>query len=427
MTTRRLRERITAALADRYAIGEELGHGGTSVVFRAMDIRHRREVAVKVLYPEVTAVLGRERFLREIEIVASLVHPHVVPLYDSGEADGLLFHVSPCLTGESLRARLDRERLLPLADALRIGAELLDSLAHAHRHGIVHRDVKPGNIFLTGRHALLADFGVARALERSGGTRLTETGIVVGTPAYMSPEQASGEPLDHRSDLYSAACTICEMLSGEAPFAARTPQAAISRRLTEDPCSIRRMRPTVPEHVDAALSRALARLPADRFQSAEEFGAALAHAEAASVGADPPAGAAAVAPRSKRLSFWEEMRRRKVWSAAVIYGSIWVFVIGLTANLKELLKLSEPTWELLARAVFGIGVAGLPVTLALAWAFEVGSERKLRRTGAWKTAGLGLSPSWPLLSRGAVLALTVVLAMVVIWLLVLRPFLALAG
>ncbi|MFO7589018.1 MAG: phenylalanine--tRNA ligase beta subunit-related protein, partial [Gemmatimonadota bacterium] len=234
MTTRRLRERVTAALADRYAIGEELGHGGSAVVFRASDLRHGREVAVKVLYPEVTAVLGRERFLREIEIAAGLAHPHILPLYDSGEAEGLLFHVTPLLRGQSLRERLDRERMLPVEEALRIAGDLLDALAHAHGHGIVHRDVKPSNVFLTDRHALLADFGVARALERSGGTRLTETGVVLGTPAYMSPEQASGEPLDHRSDLYSTACTICEMLVGEAPFAARTPQAAIARRLTED-------------------------------------------------------------------------------------------------------------------------------------------------------------------------------------------------
>lgn len=417
MTSRRLQERVSAALAGRYAIAEELGHGGTSVVFAADDLRHGRRVAVKVLYPEVTAVLGRERFLREIEIAAGLAHPHIVPLYDSGEADGLLYHVTPLLEGETLRARLARERLLPVADALRIGGELLDALGHAHRHGIVHRDVKPANVHLSGRHALLGDFGVARALERSGGSRLTATGIVVGTPAYMSPEQASGEPLDHRTDLYSTACTIAEMLCGEGPFAARTPQAAIARRLTEEPGSIRLARPSVPEHVDEALRRALARLPADRFQSAEEMAAALE-----GTGSPPgPAAADAAAPASRGggLSFWQELRRRKVWSV----GTIYVSVAWMVCSAADLL-LGNWGYESALRVLIGLAVAGLPIALVLAWAFEVSPEGEVRRTGAYPAAAAGAQrPGWPLLSTGAKLLLALVLAVVALWLFLVRPLL----
>jgi len=416
MTSRRLGERVTAALAERYAIGDELGHGGTSVVFAADDLRHGRRVAVKVLFPEVTAVLGRERFLREIAIAAGLAHPHILPLYDSGEADGLLFHVTPLLEGETLRHRLARERMLPVEEALGIGAELLDALAYAHRHGIVHRDVKPANVFLSDRHALLGDFGVARALERSGGSRLTATGIVVGTPAYMSPEQASGEPLDHRSDLYSAACAICEMLCGEAPFAARTPQAAIARRLTEAPGSLRVARPSVPEHVDAALRRALARLPADRFQSAAEMAAALEGSDvlAVSPGSDLPApGSGGSGP----LSFWQELRRRKVWSV----GTIYVSVAWMVCSVGDLL-LGNWGFESALRYLIALSVAGLPVALILAWAFEVTPEGEVRRTGAYPVAEAGApGSSWPLLSTGAKLLLALVLAVAALWLLLFRP------
>ncbi len=418
MTSRRLKERVTAAPADRYAIGEELGHGNAAVVFAADDLRHGRPVAVKVLFPEVTAVLGRERFLREIAIAAGLAHPHILPLYDSGEADGLLFHVTPRLEGETLRDRLSRERMLPVEDAVRIGGELLDALAYAHGHGIVHRDVKPANVFLSGRHALLGDFGVARALERSGGARLTATGIVVGTPAYMSPEQASGEPLDHRSDLYSAASTIYEMLCGEAPFAARTPQAAIARRLTEAPGSIRLARPAVPEHVDDCLRRALARLPADRFQSAPEFAAALAGREG---GAEAPAPAPAVptpAPAERgSLSFWQELRRRKVWSVGTIYVSVAWMVCGAADLL-----LGNWGYDSALRYIIALSAAGLPIALILAWAFEVSPEGEVRRTGAYPVADAGAhGPSWPVLSTAAKLLLALVLAVVALWLLVVRP------
>jgi serine/threonine-protein kinase len=418
VTSRRLREKVSAALAERYAIGDELGHGNASVVFAADDLRHGRRVAVKVLFPEVTAVLGRERFLREIAIAAGLAHPHILPLYDSGEADGLLFHVTPLLEGETLRQRLSRERLLPVEDALRIGGELLDAIGYAHRHGIVHRDVKPANIFLSDRHALLGDFGVARALERSGGSRLTATGIVAGTPAYISPEQASGEPLDHRTDLYSAACTIYEMLCGEAPFAARTPQAAIARRLSEEPGSLRLSRPSIPEHVDLCLRRALARLPADRFQSASDMAAALSGSGKAAPSSAPDVPAPATASEGS-LSFWQELRRRKVWSV----GTIYVSVAWMACSVADLL-LGNWGYESALRYLIALSAAGLPIALVLAWAFEVTPEGEVRKTGAYPVADPGArGRSWPLLSTGAKLLLALVLALLAVWLLVFRPLL----
>ncbi len=418
MSSKRLQERARAALRERYRIEEELGKGAAAVVFRGEDLRHGRQVAVKVLHPEVSAVLGRERFLREIEIAAKLAHPHILPLYDSGEADGLLYHVTPLLEGETLRDRLERERMLPVEEALRIGAEILDGLGYAHRNGIVHRDIKPANILLSGDHALVSDFGVARALERGGGARLTATGVVVGTPAYMSPEQAGGEPLDARSDLYAAACVIWEMLCGEAPLAGRTVQTTMARRLTGEPGSVRSIRSSVPAPVDDALRKALSRLPADRFSSADEFSAALA--------ADANGGARdsveVVKPDPgpvRELTFWEEMRRRKVWSAGVVYGSLaWAFVSAADILLPLVGR------EVALLPLVGLAVAGLPVVLLLAWAFDVTPDEGVRRTGAWKVTTADLGRNWPLLSTGAKLLLALLLAGLAIWLLVLRPLLA---
>ena len=399
-------------------------------MFRAEDLRHHRHVAVKVLHPEVTAVLGRERFLREIEFVSSLAHPHILPLYDSGEADGLLFHVSPLLEGETLRDRLARERMLPVDEALRIGGEILDAIAYAHGHGVVHRDIKPANVLLAAHHAWISDFGVARALEEGGGKRLTATGIVVGTPAYMSPEQAAGEPLDHRSDLYSAACVICEMLCGEPPFASRTAQATMSRRLTEEPGTLRTSRPSVPEEVDAVLRRSLSRLPADRFASASEFKRALLSPSPTGERASPQVGPVVPADNgrsSKWVVFWKEMRRRKVWSAVVIYGSVWVAAFGFAASLNDLVDLSDKTAETLARAVFGLGLAGFLLTLALAWIFEISEEGSVNRTGAWVEVDSDSASRWPLLTRGAVIAAAVLVALIIIWYAFARPLLGGSG
>jgi serine/threonine-protein kinase len=265
-------DRLVSALADRYRIEREIGKGGMATVYLAEDLRHGRKVAVKVLLPELAAVLGAERFLSEIHVTAALQHPHILPLFDSGQAEGQLFYVMPFVEGESLRARLDRERQLPIDDALRISREVGSALGYAHRHGVIHRDIKPENILLHDGHALVADFGIALAVTSAGGGRLTQTGLSLGTPQYMSPEQATGErEIDARSDLYSLAAVTYEMLGGEPPHTGTTMQAVIARMLTERPRNVRSMRSSVPENVAAALDVALERIPADRWNSIEEF------------------------------------------------------------------------------------------------------------------------------------------------------------
>ncbi len=267
-----LQDRLRAALAGRYTIERELGHGGMALVFLAQDLKHHRPVAIKVLRPELAAALGAERFLREIETAARLNHPHILPLHDSGEADGFLYYVMPYVEGESLRDRLTREQQLPLEDALQIAREVASALSYAHSHDVVHRDIKPENILLEGGEAVVADFGIARAITAAGGDKLTETGLTVGTPSYMSPEQAAGERhLDGRSDIYSLGCVLYEMLAGEPPFTGPTAQAILARRLTNPVPPLRTVRETVPVHVEQAIARALAKVPADRFPTAAQF------------------------------------------------------------------------------------------------------------------------------------------------------------
>ena len=270
-------QRLSAALADRYAIERELGQGGMATVYLAQDVRHDRKVALKVLRPELSAILGAERFLQEIKTTANLQHPHILSLFDSGEADGLVFYVMPYVEGESLRDRLKREHQLPVEDAVRIAREVADALEYAHRHGIVHRDIKPENILLHGGHALVADFGIALAASRSeGGTRMTETGMSLGTPHYMSPEQAMGErEITPKADIYALGCVLYEMLTAEPPFVGPTAQAIIARVMTEEPRSLTLQRRTIPPHVEAAVRTALEKLPADRFASAAQFAEAL--------------------------------------------------------------------------------------------------------------------------------------------------------
>jgi serine/threonine protein kinase len=272
-------ETLRRALEDRYRLERELGRGGMATVYLAEDLKHHRRVAVKVLEAEVSAALRAERFQREIETTAQLTHPHILPLLDSGSAGGTLFYVMPYVEGESLRDRIAREKQLPLEDALRIAREVADALGYAHSHGVVHRDIKPENILLESGHAVVADFGIARAVSAAGGERLTETGLAVGTPAYMSPEQAAGEAdLDGRSDLYSLGCVLYEMLSGETPYTGPTPQAILAKKLSEPLPRITVIRERVPVGVEVALYRVLARTPADRWPTAAEFGAALAEA-----------------------------------------------------------------------------------------------------------------------------------------------------
>jgi eukaryotic-like serine/threonine-protein kinase len=296
---------IRTALAERYTLERELGRGGMATVYLARDLKHDRPVALKVLHPELAASLGPDRFLREIKLAARLQHPHIMTVLDSGESAGHLWFTMPYIEGESLRDRLARERQLPIADAVRLTREAALALDFAHRQGVVHRDIKPENILLVDGQALVADFGIARAIERGAGPQLTETGMSIGTPAYMSPEQSVGDKaLDARTDIYSLGTVLYEMLAGETPFSAPTAQAMIARRITETPRPLQQLRETVPEAVAQAVARALAKAPADRFATAAEFARALDPATAATApgrAADlmaRTAGAASTTPTS---------------------------------------------------------------------------------------------------------------------------------
>jgi serine/threonine-protein kinase len=295
-----LQARLQGALADRYRLDRELGAGGMATVYLAHDLKHDRKVAIKVLRPELVHVLGPERFLREIATTANLHHPHILPLYDSGStgepSGALLYYVMPLVEGQSLRDRLKREKQLPLDDALRIAGQVADALSYAHGHGVIHRDIKPENILLESGHALVADFGIARAVGTAGADRLTHTGLSLGTPAYMSPEQAAGDrDVDGRTDLYALGCVLYEMLAGQPPFSGPTVQSIAHQHLTATPPPITQLRPAVPGMVAAALERALAKNPADRFNPVGQF------AEALSTLRLPPSPAIPEAPRRRAM------------------------------------------------------------------------------------------------------------------------------
>ena len=268
--------RLSTASSDRYRIERELGQGGMATVYLAHDLRHGRKVAIKVLRPELAAVIGAERFLREITTIANLQHPHILGLIDSGEVNGTAYYVMPFVEGESLRDRLHREKQLPVPEAVRLATEIAGALDYAHRHGVIHRDIKPENVLLHDGSALVADFGIALAVKSAGGSRMTETGMSLGTPHYMSPEQAMGErEITTRSDIYALGCVTYEMLTGDPPFTGSTAQAIVAKMMTEKPTALSRVRDTVPAGVEEAVLTALAKLPADRFASAAEFAAAL--------------------------------------------------------------------------------------------------------------------------------------------------------
>ena len=268
--------RLSHVLADRYRVERELGVGGMATVYLAHDLRHDRKVALKVLHPDLAATIGPERFLSEIRVTANLQHPNILGLFDSGVAEGQAFYVMPYVDGESLRDRLNRERQLPVTDALRITTGVAAALDYAHAHGVIHRDIKPENILLQSGQAVVADFGIALAVQQAGGQRITQTGLSLGTPQYMSPEQAMGErTLDARTDIYALGVIAYEMLAGEPPFSGPNAQAIVSRVLTEKPRPLTLLRDTVPPHVEVAVHRALQKLPADRFASAAAFAAAL--------------------------------------------------------------------------------------------------------------------------------------------------------
>ncbi|MFN8980579.1 MAG: protein kinase domain-containing protein, partial [Gemmatimonadaceae bacterium] len=295
--------RLRAALSDRYRVDRELGAGGMATVYLAHDLKHERDVAIKVLHPDLGAALGAERFLSEIKTTARLQHPHILPLLDSGAADGLMYYVMPYVRGETLRARLERETQLPIADAVRIATEVAEALQAAHALGIVHRDITPENILLQDGHALVADFGIALAVQTAGGQRMTQTGLSLGTPQYMSPEQAMGErTIDARSDIYALGAVTYEMLTGEPPFTGASVQAIVARILSEKPTAITTFRDMVSPSVERAVLSALAKLPADRPATAALFANALAPSETSAPAVPPVAVPRAGGSRRARVA-----------------------------------------------------------------------------------------------------------------------------
>jgi len=301
-----LPDRLVEALKDRYTLQRELGSGGMATVYLATDVKHRRPVALKVLRPELAAALGPDRFLREIQFTARLNHPHILPLLDSGEAGGCLYYVMPYAEGESLRDRLSREKQLPVEDALQVAREVADALDYAHAHTVVHRDIKPENILVQAHHAVVADFGIAKAISAAGGEKLTATGVTVGTPEYMSPEQAGGRgQLDGRSDIYALGCVLYEMLAGQPPFTGPTVESVVRQHLTATPPAVSAIRSAVPTRVTSAIQRSLAKAPADRYATASQFGQALS-----------------LAPRS------EVARWRRLTTIVAIVGAVVVVGLG---------------------------------------------------------------------------------------------------
>ena len=296
---------LAGALEGRYSVDREIGRGGMATVFLAHDVRHHRKVALKVLNPELGAVLGVERFLAEIEVTANLQHPNLLPLFDSGEVNGHLFYVMPFVEGESLRARLEREKQLPVEEAIRIASAIAGALDYAHRRNVIHRDLKPENILLHEGQPLIADFGIALAVSRAGGSRITQTGLSLGTPQYMSPEQATADrTVDGRTDIYSLGAITYEMLAGDPPHVASTSQAVLAKVLTERPARVRISRPSTPPHVDDAIAKALEKLPADRFATAREFALALEGRSGAAPGAALPAERPRPARRIREMAGW---------------------------------------------------------------------------------------------------------------------------
>ena len=315
-------ELLRSALPDRYAIERELGRGGMATVYLAFDEKQKRQVAIKVLRPELSASIGVQRFLREIELTAQLVHPHILPLLESGKADDILYYVMPYVEGETLRDRLKREGQLPIEDSIQTASEVAEALAYAHSLGVIHRDIKPENIFLAAGQAVIGDFGIARAISEAGGDRLTETGLAMGTPAYMSPEQAMGRTkVDNRTDIYSLGCVIYEMLGGDPPFSGSTPQSILARKVTDQIPSLRSVRETVPEAFENVVLKALARSPADRFATATLLAEALK---------DP----ATVTP----------VRTRVVRMPRAVIGAAAVLVLVVAIALWLLLKLAPTSF-----------------------------------------------------------------------------------
>ncbi len=362
-------------LAGRYTLEREVGRGGMATVYLARDSRHNRSVAVKILRPEIAAWLGHERFLREIQIAAGLTHPHILPLYDSGEAGGLLYFVMPFVDGESLRDRIQREGRLPYEDARRIAREVADALSYAHSHNVVHRDIKPGNILLEGRHAVVADFGIARALSQAGGEELTTSGLVIGTPMYMSPEQVSGSQLDGRSDVYSLGCVLHEMVLGEPPFRGPSPHVIASRQLYEDLPPLAASDATLPPDIAGTIEKALAKSPSHRFEDAASFAEALATSGTHGISPAPP------------------RRDRRSWT----YGTVALLLAGVAFlwwYVRAVENPSPPAWVLVSDFEGSAGAANVTeairelVTAELDQSRHVATMPRQQLRSAMRDAGL---------------------------------------
>jgi len=364
--------KVRAALADRYRIERVLGEGGMATVYLAEDLKHHRQVALKVMRPELAATLGADRFLREVEIAAKLSHPHILPVHDSGEAAGFLYYVMPHVEGESLRERLHRERRLPVEEAVRLAREVAEALAHAHKRGVIHRDIKPANIMLGEGHALVADFGIARALDNDAG--LTGTGLAVGTPQYMSPEQASGaKEVDARADVYAVGGVLYEMLSGEPPYTGETPQAILAKSLTEEVRPLAAVRPDVPEAVAAVVVKAMARSPAARYPTADDLRVGLDGALDVLRSGTMAAASAGPSP----VQVWGLFGVGAAVTLGVVYGSVQRW--GL------------PVWALgLAAALLVVGAGVLVATGRFeAWRRAARPTPALGRWFTWRNAALG--------------------------------------
>jgi hypothetical protein len=378
-----LPQRLTTALAGRYELVRELGAGGMATVYLSRDLKHERDVAIKVLHPDLGAALGAERFLAEIKTTAQLQHPHILPLLDSGAADGLLYYVMPYVRGETLRSRLERERQLPVADAVRLAREVASALDSAHRQGVIHRDIKPENILLHDGSALVADFGIALAVQQAGGARMTQTGLSLGTPQYMAPEQAMGEKqIDARADVYALGAVVYELLTGDPPFTGSTVQAIVAKVLTERPMAPTAVRDTVPAHVEGAVLQALAKVPADRPSSAREFADLLAGAHATSNAGILSHGMPPALARGGRRHIWSVLPWF-VAASTLVFALTRAAPVGARDDTSPVVRLPVP---LPANARVPASVEGAlaisPAGDLLAYVVEdsAGSRVMLRRT-----------------------------------------------
>jgi tetratricopeptide (TPR) repeat protein len=387
-------EQLRAEVAARYLIDEEVGSGGMAIVYGATDLKHDRRVALKVLRAEISSSVGTDRFLREIRIAAKLIHPHIVPLYDSGEAAGQLYYVMPYIEGETLEDRLRRAGPLDIQNALQVIREAGSALGHAHAQGIVHRDIKPGNIMLTGGHAVVTDFGIAAAVTEAGGETLTRTGISVGTPHYMSPEQAAGDrSVDARSDEYSLACVLYEMLAGQPPFTGPTAMAVLARHSLDPVPSVRTLRGTVPAALEASMNRALEKVPADRFPTMEQFVEAVT-GEQAGV-ARPRRGTAGRSGRSR-------ISRRAFWAVLAVVALAGALLVGRNVDMEGLFAPEEEQlvavldFELIGPDSLAYLTQAIPEFLAMAMTGEAGVPRALDRrvvTRTWdEVQGMTVDP-----------------------------------